>query len=877
MPVVSIAGEFFMGLLRKAALAASMSTSLFACGVCAPVVHAQGQHAQDYHLPVQSLAASLRAVSMASGRTIGVPPQLVANRMAPALEGSFTAEAAVAALLAGSGLHLHAAGNGWIIDAGVTAEPPMSAPGPSDIAADGPGIVVTGSRIRGGPIASPTIVLDHAAMLDQGSTNLGDVMRELPQNFGGGQNPGIGANVPSASGTNVDSASTINLRGLGSDATLTLLDGHRLAYNASRQGIDITALPFGMIDRVEVVADGASALYGSDAVAGVANIILKHDYQGLEVSANLGGATDGGDFQQQYGVVTGHKWSTGGIVAAYEFSQNTNIFSNDRSYSAIRPGVVLYPSMHHHAAAISAHQALTDNLSFEVEAIYNKRWALTGFTLSTTGSWDASHEDQHSTSRSVAIAPTLKLQLPHDWRLTLSGTYGTETVTYLNNAFSGSTQYYSASACYCNQGKSVELGADGRLLSLPGGPVKLAVGTGYRTNSMNYFSGQGSPLNINASQSSTYAYGELSLPVVASVQEIPGIDRLNLSAAVRYERYPGIGSVSTPKLGLIYAPVPDLSFKGSWGRSFRAPTLYQQYSAQTMSLYPVASLGGTGYPATATAMRVSGGNVNLKPETAQSWAATVEYQPHAISGLHLQASYFSTVYKNRIVSPITYSTQALSNPLYAPYVNVSPSATDKAAAANNLVLFTDLTGGGYIPANVVAIVNNTNVNAGRQMIHGVDLLADYKMPLGGHGGHLNVTANVAYLSSSQQLTPLAAVTPLAGQLFNPPHWRGRASLTWSLGGIAINATTSVIGGVTDARTAKPIWVPGMVTQDVTLRYAFQQAGGVLHGLALSLTAQNLLNDKPSQIATSSYYETAYDTTNYSPVGRYIGMGVTKSW
>jgi hypothetical protein len=177
----------------------------------------------------------------------------------------------------------------------------------------------------------------------------------------------------------------------------------------------------------------------------------------------------------------------------------------------------------------------------------------------------------------------------------------------------------------------------------------------------------------------------------------------------------------------------------------------------------------------------------------------------------------------------------------------------------------------------VAIINNTNFNAGRQMIHGVDMLVDYKTNLGRDAGQLGLRANAAFLVSRQQLIAGAPTTELAGTLFNPPHWRGNASLSWGKGGLTVNTTTTYIGGVTDARTATPVALGGMMTQDLTLRYAFGEAGGIRHGLTLSLTAQNIFNDKPPVIATTLYYETAFDSTNYSPVGRYIGMGVTKSW
>src|SRR3546814_5220261 len=72
---------------------------------------------------------------------------------------------------------------------------------------------------------------------------------------------------------NLDSSSQLNLRGLGPDATLTLLNGHRLPYGGAFAGIDISAIPVAAVERLEIVPDGASAQYGSDAVAGVANKI----------------------------------------------------------------------------------------------------------------------------------------------------------------------------------------------------------------------------------------------------------------------------------------------------------------------------------------------------------------------------------------------------------------------------------------------------------------------------------------------------------------------------------------------------------------------------------------------------------------------------
>src|SRR6185312_1480191 len=112
--------------------------------------------------------------------------------------------------------------------------------------------------------------------------------------------------------------SGLNLRGLGPDATLTLLNGRRMSYDGLFQAVDISAIPADAVDRIEIMPDGASAIYGSDAVGGVANVILKRDFNGVTVGTRYGGATDGGLITHEYNVTAGTTWATGGLIVAGE-------------------------------------------------------------------------------------------------------------------------------------------------------------------------------------------------------------------------------------------------------------------------------------------------------------------------------------------------------------------------------------------------------------------------------------------------------------------------------------------------------------------------------------------------------------------------------
>lgn len=820
---------------------------------------------QEYHLPAQDLGSALRAVARISGHEIMFAADAVEGKRAPDLNGRFTLRGAINLLLKGSGIIVKSEDG----EALILGRPTPSSAEVTDSARERRDIVVTGSRIRGAPIASAITSITSQQMLDAGQNSLTEAIRTIPQNFGGGQNPGIGLGVPKSE--NSSGASTINLRGLGGDATLTLLNGHRLAYNIDSQVVDVSSIPFAAIDRIEVVADGASALYGSDAVAGVANIILKRQYDGFSTSARFGASTDGGNVQQQYSAVAGRVWGSGGLIAAYEFERDTPIVARERSYAADRaPGLTLYPFLKHHNALLSGHQDITSHLTFEVDALYNKRWNSSDYALDSNGDVLANGGRISSKTESFAIAPTLKLSLPHGWRTSLSAMYGEDRTNYASLSYFNGQSVYPTYICYCNKAKSIELNADGPLFRLPGGSASIAFGGGYRSNTFNQTNE-----NIHVSQDTYYAFGEISLPFISPEQGIRFLNRLTLSGALRYEDYPGVDRIVTPKLGLIYSPSPDIDIKGSWGKSFKAPTLFQRYFSTRVGLYTAASLGGSGYPANATTLLLLGGNPDLKPERATTWSATFAIHPRAIEGARIEVSYFDIRYRDRVVAPITFSAQALSDPIYRDLVNFNPSDADKAAAMARGT-FVNLTGSAYDPSNVVAIVQDTNLNAARQSVHGIDVSAEYKFQVLDYGT-LSLNATGSYIHSTQRLSALQPIVNLAGNLFSPPHIRARGGLIWADGSLTASSYVNYIGGVGDVRSTPSVRIGSMTTVDMAIRYSVTNGPSAFRGVDFSLSIQNLFNDKPDTLRNTQVYETPYDSTNYSPIGRFVSFGITKRW
>ena len=150
-------------------------------------------------------------------------------------------------------------------------------------------IEVTGSRIKRVDIEGPTpiTVISREDLQLSGDLSVADALRSATFNtFGSFQQ---------SSGSSAQSQATISLRGLGSQYTLLLLDGRRIAgspvLGAASQNLN--AIPFAAVERIEILRDGASAIYGSDAIGGVVNIILRKDYKGLEISASVERPTRG--------------------------------------------------------------------------------------------------------------------------------------------------------------------------------------------------------------------------------------------------------------------------------------------------------------------------------------------------------------------------------------------------------------------------------------------------------------------------------------------------------------------------------------------------------------------------------------------------------
>lgn len=247
--------------------------------------------------------------------------------------------------------------------AGAPARAQDNAPAAQDDAADGESqggdasdIVVVGTRIEGARVteALPVVVLDQDRIDAVGAVSGDELIRSIPQMGDVSFNPGNNAQTSNAARGDVGS---VNLRSLGVGNTLVLLNGRRIVTHPASQGLSDTgtvpvlsynsnAIPTTGLQRFEVLLDGAAALYGSDAVAGVVNTVLKDNYDGLRLQAQYGGAEGTHLREFQGNILAGKNFDRGNITVSFEFTDRSALRAEDQDFTAsadLRPLFADYP------------------------------------------------------------------------------------------------------------------------------------------------------------------------------------------------------------------------------------------------------------------------------------------------------------------------------------------------------------------------------------------------------------------------------------------------------------------------------------------------------------------------------------------------------
>lgn len=195
-------------------------------------------------------------------------------------------------------------------------------------------VEVTGSRLSRAQMenALPVTVITRDQLVNSGVNTVADALHSSTFNSFG--------SYSQISGSSFSGASLVDLRGLGSNRTLVLINGHRVASAPATQGagVDLNTIPLAVVERVEILSDGASAIYGSDAIGGVVNVILRKDYNDAEVSYSIGRPSHEGGDEESASIVGGITSEKSRLLWGASLTSKGIIFLKDRPYSRANPG-----------------------------------------------------------------------------------------------------------------------------------------------------------------------------------------------------------------------------------------------------------------------------------------------------------------------------------------------------------------------------------------------------------------------------------------------------------------------------------------------------------------------------------------------------------
>ena len=968
--------------------------------------------------------------------------RLVAGRRTAALRGRYTANEALQRLLAGTDLQADAPSANTIVlrprasaatdPSPATAAPPppadvaplsppgvespqpsagsaeRGAPGVQSASAIAAEVVVTGTHLRGVTDSpSPIVVVSREDMDRRGYGTLTDALQALPQNFGGSANPQSALAGMDASNSNTLNASGVNLRGLGSDATLVLVNGRRMAGTGQFGDFaDISTLPTAAIDRVEVLTDGASAIYGADAVGGVVNVIMRKDFDGAETRVRYGATTSGPYNDTQLAQTFGHTWSGGSALITYEYDLQTALPDDARAYAAnadlvpfggtdhrqiySHPGNLLaldpttgayvpayaiptgqngvgltpedlipgsanlqnqradtdiLPRQERQSVYASVQQALGSRLTVSGDLRYGwRRYNVEGGDEATIlpvtaanpyfaappggGAYDLIGYDlagdtgptrTSGLAQSIGATGGADLKLFGDWLLSAYGAYATEFGSYrdfnlLNssnleealgvipddpttpfstavdgffnpfgaghNNSSTIDRFVAAGYDTNHQASQVETAdaqVDGSLFRLPGGPVKLAAGFQFRHESFSeggttFYYGT-SPIPqaaIDVGRNVTAGYLELNLPIFGPDNARPALQRLNLSLAGRVEDYSDVGTTTNPKIGLIWAPLSDLSFHASYGTSFRAPALAEvdAQASYNPSILPKGS-------AQILSLVLDGGNKALRPETADSWSAGAAYSPKFVPDLHLNVTWFRTRFADQIGQPAQANLlTVLTDPTlssFVTFIDPSHNAADLAKITALLNAPASRAMGQFPAAAYGAIVEAGYVNSAALLVSGLDFTVNYTLRRGAN--RFDFDADGSYLLQyDRKVTPTSPTVELVDTANYPVDFRGRLAGTWTRGVFSGTLDLNYLDGEHDPQGNR---IGSWTTVDLQAAFHSPARSGELKGVTLALNVSNVLDTDPP------FYDSpggvGYDAANASALGRTVSVQLTKRW
>lgn len=735
-------------------------------------------------------------------------------------------------------------------------------------------VVVIGSHIRGVQNNTvPLTVLDRAYIDSTGFSTTIRLLESLPQNFS--LNSQSVVNVPGISDA-LPQASSVTLRGVSEGTTLILLNGRRMAPGFRSAAVDISAVPLSAIERVEVLTDGASALYGSDAVGGVVNFVLRSDFEGAETRLRSGWADSVNEYRLSQ--TLGNVWGSGNALLSVDYYKRDLLWTRDRAFVPSTSIVgSLLPKDRTYSALFSGKQELAPALSLFADALYTQRDSenFGGSIIS----------DSHRSVVNPQSAATLGLdwQLGGDWQLEVAGNYAKNSMDMIARQISGGRDL-TTNVDSLFEIRAAQIKADGSLLQLPGGSVRTALGAEWRSES--YQDLLLIPLlglivsKADSEQTVRSAFAEVYVPIVGADNALPGVRRLELSLAGRFDDYSNFGSSFDPQVGVMWEPVDGLRFRASRGTSYKAPNLVDYSLSSNAAL---ATLGADeGFPGGVSyQLQVLGNAVGLTPQQSEGASIGVELVPKAARGLRLGLNYYDIEYTDRIGAPLL-TPALLINPAFSSLYIRDPSVAQVnefiATAQPGRGFFDGTPGGIFTPELIDVIVDLRRRNLNVVETSGLDVSMHYDLTTAAGAVQLGLVGTHVF-DRVERITPTSPPFDTADTIYNPPGWRMRGSLGWQQQGWAANLFVNHTDSYTDNRRTAPVPVSSFTTADARLAYGFKERfSGFLSGVTVLVNVQNAFDrDPPAAAVILNRTDMGFDPTNASPLGRLVAVEFAKIW
>ena len=832
-------------------------------------------------LPAQPLSKSVGDLGWQANVEILCLHKYCQGISAPRVLGMQTVQHALETLLRGSGLRYKPLDDHTIgVFPAANEVAPATPPAPSkqakptesqkSAAADASvEEVVIGTNLIGVDPLGPLTTYSRREIEESGAPTLEDFLSRLPQNLNSNSKATNLVGAPQ----NGERGSSYNFWGLGERGTLVLVDGHRIAESAMGSFVDVSLIPLASVDRVEVLPEGASAIYGADAVAGVINIALRKNFSGLEVDVRNSWPARSGADQSSAALTLGKDWGSGNSVFSFTYRRDQRLLSTDRSYSDT-PGYTLLPALTDYDGYLHLHQDVSTHLRVDIDGLYSNRQTEDDADY-IWGGLQVGPYHQQGVANQYYLAPVLKWSLGADWHaiadFDLSQNRFNETTVYGAEAISGAAVYSTLSEARV---RTMDDRLDGPIFKLPAGKAKLAVGLGQRWEDYHSY-GIHSHGQIAGSlhRYVSAAYAELDLPLICPANEVPAFRTLDLRLAVRGERYSGAGSTGNPKIDLLWEPLENLNFRASYGTSF-AIARYTQ-TVQRFNAVAIQRAKSPACPSGSCLVAEEfGASPTYRPERSRSYTVGFDWNATEPAGLRARADFYSVDYFDQIAAPPDAHTLLDHSAAFAGLVVPNPSPdllSEVFARAETYPQGVLDLAGPYSTSDIAYYVDGRTRNFARTRAMGIDFNVDYDLQ-SPYGLWTLGFSGTRVLKLDNRASPIAPELSVADTFAHPLSHRYQARVGLRAeSGMSAQLRINYLGNYTNNQVIPAEPVASWTTLDATFVFSLKKLFPDFGSKArLELSLDNIMDRGPPYVQTRLVPD-GYDPVLANALGRVINL------